>query len=94
MTNFVFMNNQTTSLEFSHFPVMLMKFYRYLHPSSKKILDCTFGGGGYTKEILKFKNTSVYAIDRDNKVSINSKRITKKFPTRFKFYQIKFSQIT
>ena len=25
-------------------------------------IDCTFGQGGYTKEILKFKNTKVIAI--------------------------------
>ena len=51
------MNNQKTSLEYSHFPVMLNEVLKISLPESKKIIDCTFGGGGYSKEILKFPNT-------------------------------------
>ena len=88
------MNNQTTSLEFSHFPVMLDEVLKISAPASKKnFIDCTFGGGGYTKEILKFSNTNVHAIDRDKKVSSVAKKLQKKFPSRFKFYQIRFSQL-
>ena len=88
------MNNQTTSLEFSHFPVMLDEIIKISSPASKKnFIDCTLGGGGYTKEILKFSNTYVYAIDRDKKALSIAKNLQKKFPSRFKFYQIKFSQL-
>ena len=88
------MNNQTTSLEFSHFPVMLDEVLKISHPlPEKKFIDCTFGGGGYSKEILKFSNTSVQAIDRDAKALSIAKVLEKKFPRRFKFYQIKFSQL-
>jgi len=88
------MNNQTISLEFSHFPVMLDEVLKISSPlSEKKFIDCTFGGGGYTKEILKFSNTSVQAIDRDVKVLSIAKEFEKKFPSRFKFYPIKFSQL-
>ena len=88
------MNNQTTSLEFSHFPVMLDEVLKISAPASKKnFIDCTFGGGGYTKEILKFSNTNVHAIDRDKKASSVAKKLQKKFPSRFKFYQIRFSQL-
>ena len=88
------MNNQTSSLEFSHFPVMLNEVLKISSPlHEKKFIDCTFGGGGYTKEILKFSNTSVKAIDRDVKALSIAKAIEKKFPSRFKFYQIKFSQL-
>ena len=88
------MNNQITSLESSHFPVMLNEVLKISSLSSnKKFVDCTFGGGGYSKEILKFSNTTVQAIDRDKKVLKKAKELEKKFPQRFKFYQAKFSQL-
>ena len=88
------MNNQLTSLELSHFPVMLSEVLKISSLSSnKKIIDCTFGGGGYSKEILKFSNTTVQAIDRDKKASIIANELEKKFPQRFRFYQAKFSQL-
>ena len=62
------MNNQLTSLEFSHFPVMLNEVLKISSLSSnKKFIDCTFGGGGYSREILKFPKTTIQAIDRDKK---------------------------
>ena len=88
------MNNQLTSLESSHFPVMLNEVLKISSLSSnKKFIDCTFGGGGYSREILKFSNTTVQAIDRDEKASIIAEELEKKFPERFRFYQAKFSQL-
>ena len=88
------MNNQNLSLEFSHFPVMLKEVIRVSSPStSKKFIDCTFGGGGYSKEILKFSHTNIQAFDRDQKVLPIAKELESKFPKRFKFYQVKFSQL-
>ncbi len=88
------MNNQTSSLEFSHFPVMLNEVLKISHPSSrKKYIDCTFGGGGYSKAILKFSNSHVQAIDRDKDTLSIAKKLEKQFPNRFKFYQKKFSQL-
>ena len=88
------MNNQISSLELSHFPVMLDEVLKLSSLSSnKKFIDCTFGGGGYSKEILKFSNTTVYAIDRDEKALTVAKDLEKKFPQRFKFYQTKFSKL-
>ena len=58
-----------------------------------KFVDCTFGGGSFSQEILKFSNTKVYAIDRDKKVIPKAKDLEKKFSRRFKFYQKKFSQL-
>ena len=46
---------------------MLNEVLKISSPLSQKIIDCTFGGGGYSREILKFSNTFVKAIDRDNK---------------------------
>ena len=88
------MNNQSSSLEFSHFPVMLNEVLKIASPSTKKkFIDCTFGGGGYSKEILKFSETYVKAIDRDKKALSIAKELESKFPQRFKFYQLKFSQL-
>ena len=88
------MNNLTTSLGFSHFPVMLNEVIKITLPSpKKKFIDCTFGGGGYSKEILKFSETYVKAIDRDKNALSIAKKLEKKFPRRFKFYQLKFSQL-
>ena len=62
------MNNQTSSLEFSHFPVMLNEIIKiFITLNGRNFIDCTFGGGGYSKEILKFSKTKVQAIDRDKK---------------------------
>ena len=88
------MKNQTTSLEFSHFPVMLSEIIDISSPSKGGFfVDCTFGGGGYTREILKFPNTRVIGLDRDATVLSIAKKLKKKFKKRFKFYQLRFSQI-
>ena len=88
------MNNHTSSLELSHFPVMLNEVINICSPSKGgKYIDCTFGGGGYSKELLKFSKTIVKGLDRDSKVKEIGKSLEKKFPERFKFYQTTFSQL-
>ena len=64
-----------------------------LPKSQKKFIDCTFGAGGYSKEILKFPQTFVKAIDRDEKSLKFAKELEKKFSNRFKFYQMRFSKL-
>ena len=50
-----------------HFPVMLEKILSIISPQhGGTFVDCTFGGGGYSKAILKHPNTKVLALDRDN----------------------------
>ena len=72
------MNNQTTSLESSHFPVMLNEVLNISSPANGgNFLDCTFGGGGYSKEILKFSKTKVQALDRDEKALLKLKNLKK-----------------
>ena len=74
------MNNLTSSLEFSHFPVMLNEILEISLPSNGgNFIDCTFGGGGYSKEILKFPNTNVLALDRDKNVLAIAKKLQIKF---------------
>ena len=73
---------------------MLNEVLKISSPSTgDKFIDCTFGGGGYSKEILKFSKTIVLAVDRDKKVLAEAKKIEKKYPKRFKFHQLKFSQL-
>jgi 16S rRNA (cytosine1402-N4)-methyltransferase len=88
------MKNHTSSLEFSHFPVMLNEIIKISTPiKGGTYIDCTFGGGGYSKQLLKFSNTIVKGLDRDNKVKELGKKLEKNFPQRFKFYQTTFSQL-
>jgi 16S rRNA (cytosine1402-N4)-methyltransferase len=88
------MNNHSSSLELSHFPVMLNEVIKISSPSKGGLyIDCTFGGGGYSNKILKFSNTIVKGIDRDNKAKILGDKLEKKFPKRFKFFQTTFSKL-
>ena len=88
------MKTQPSSLDFSHFPVMLSEVIRITSPKNGGMyLDCTFGGGGYSKAFLKFQNTRVIAIDRDNAVISIANELHKKFKKRFRFFRLKFSQI-
>ena len=88
------MKSQLSSLEYSHFPVMLSEVIKVSTPSKGGFfVDCTFGGGGYSSEFLKFSKTKVVGIDRDPSVISIAKKIEKKFKKRFKFYQSKFSLI-
>ncbi len=88
------MNSKTSSLEFSHFPVMLSEIIQVSNPQKGGLfVDCTFGGGGYSKALLQYRNTKVIAIDRDSNVTSIANKLKKKFKNRFKFYQLKFSQM-
>ena len=88
------MNNHSTSLEFSHLPVMLNEVIKISSPlKGGTFIDCTFGGGSYSKQLLKFPKTIVKGLDRDTKVKKIGNELEKKFPQRFKFHQITFSQL-
>jgi 16S rRNA (cytosine1402-N4)-methyltransferase len=88
------MKNQSPSLDLTHFPVMLNEVIKISSPSQGgKFIDCTFGGGGYSKQLLKFPKTLVRGLDRDKTVNIIAKKLENKFPNRFIFHQIKFSEL-
>ena len=88
------MNTQTSSLELSHFPVMLNEIIKITSPSQGgNFVDCTFGGGGYSRKLLKFSKTKVIAIDRDLAVASIAKNLKKEFQERFEFYHHKFSNL-
>ena len=88
------MNTLTSSLEFSHFPVMLSEIIQIASPEKGGLfIDCTFGGGSYSNALLKFPKTKVIGIDRDEAVISRANELQKKYQKRFKFYQIKFSEL-
>ena len=88
------MNFPQSSLEKKHFPVMLNEIIKTCRPEKGgNFIDCTFGAGGYSTELLKFPNTNVIALDRDKEVEKKAKNLEKKYPNRFKFYNEKFSNL-
>ncbi len=88
------MKTQKSSLELSHFPVMLSEVIEVSAPSKGGLfLDCTFGGGGYSSKLLQYPKTKVIGLDQDPSVFSIAKKLEKKFSNRFNFYQIKFSKI-
>ena len=47
---------------------MLTKSLKFQLHQKEVFVDCTFGGGGYSNEFLKFSKTKVVGIDRDPSV--------------------------
>jgi len=87
--------NATMSLEKTkHYPVMLNQVLSIISPQhGGTFIDCTFGGGGYSRAILEFPNTKVIAIDRDKLTEEYANDLIKKFPKRFNFFRDKFSNL-
>ena len=77
-----------------HDPVLLKEVISIISPQNGgTYIDCTFGQGGYSKKILSYPNTKVYAFDRDDKALNFASSIKKKYKERFYFKNKKFSQI-
>jgi 16S rRNA (cytosine1402-N4)-methyltransferase len=77
-----------------HYPVLLKEIISVITPQhGGTFIDCTFGQGGYSKEILKHKNTKVLALDRDIESKKKADQIEEKYPDRFLFKNLKFSKL-
>ena len=77
-----------------HYPVLLKEIISVITPQhGGTFIDCTFGQGGYTKAILKYKDTKVIGLDRDVKSKLIGNELKKKFDNRFLFKNLKFSQL-
>ena len=87
--------NATMSLDnIKHYPVMLDQILSIISPQhGGTFIDCTFGGGGYSRAILKYPGTKVFAIDRDKITEQQAEKLKKKFPDRFNFFISKFSNL-
>ncbi len=85
--------------EFYHEPVLINETLKYLLDSGSKTgytvyVDCTLGGGGYTKKILEESpEAKVIAIDRDVFAIKHCKKVLEKFAGRIIFVQGNFGNI-
>ena len=88
------MINSTLSSKSPHFSVMLDEVIKICSPDRGGVyIDCTFGGGGYSKKLLKSPKTKVIALDRDKFILSIAKELEKKHPNKFSFHEKKFSEI-
>ena len=88
------MTHLISSSEYTHYPVMLNEVIKICSPDKGgTFIDCTFGGGGYSKRLLQFSKTKVIALDRDEFIINISKELKKKYPKRFFFNKKKFSEV-
>ena len=88
------MNATILSNSEKHYPVLLKEILSIISPQNGgTFIDCTFGQGGYSKEILKFNNTKVIAIDRDPDCKDIADKIKQQYTKQFVFLNKKFSEI-
>ena len=61
-----------------HYPVLLKEIISIITPQyGGTFIDCTFGQGGYTREILRNDNNKVIGFDRDSESLKAAKEIEK-----------------
>ncbi len=71
--------------QINHTPVMLNEVLNFLNPKNKGLyIDCTFGGGGYTKSLLNSYDCKVLAIDRDSFAIQSGLKLRKTYSNRLK----------
>ena len=76
-----------------HQPVLLDEVLAALAPlAGARILDGTFGAGGYSRALLA-AGASVVAIDRDPRVVTHAEELAAAYPDRFRFVAGRFSQL-
>ncbi len=76
-----------------HEPVLLREVLEYLAPESgRACLDCTFGGGGHTRALLRC-GANVTALDRDPEAAPRAAQVTAEFPQTFRFVDLNFGQL-
>ncbi|MGV3650323.1 MAG: 16S rRNA (cytosine(1402)-N(4))-methyltransferase RsmH, partial [Devosia sp.] len=76
-----------------HVPVLLAEVLEALAPlDGARILDGTFGAGGYSRALLT-AGASVVAIDRDPNVLPHAERLKALHPDRFTFVPGQFSEL-
>lgn len=79
----------------AHQPVLLKKVTElFSEVPSGVILDCTFGGGGHARAILRdYPQLKVVGIDQDPDAALRAESFSKEFPERFHFYAVNFAQV-
>ena len=80
--------------DLKHLPVMADEVISYLQPKQKKkYIDGTFGQGGHSKKILSETECSVLGIDRDSQSQKYADELKKEYPSKFSFFNEKFSNL-
>lgn len=83
----------TRTMIAGHQPVLLHEVLDYLAPANgRTYLDCTFGGGGHTQEILR-RGASVVALDRDPSAQPRAALVQAQFPGTFTFVDLNFGEL-
>jgi 16S rRNA (cytosine1402-N4)-methyltransferase len=84
---------QPTASEPPHIPVLLDEVLEALAPlEGARIVDGTFGAGGYSRALLS-AGATVVALDRDPSIKPFADALAAKFPSRFSFVAGEFSAL-
>ena len=77
-----------------HYPVLLDEILSIISPQNGgTFIDCTFGQGGYSKAILKFPKTKIFALDRDVHSEKYANELKDKNQNRFFFENLNFGDL-
>jgi len=77
-----------------HTPVMMKEAIEALNVRDKlDYIDVTFGGGGYSREILKRADCRLLSIDKDPTVKGYAKKLKVKYKKRFTFINNDFANL-
>ena len=88
------MNATIISNNDKHYPVLLDEILSIISPQNGgTFIDCTFGQGGYSKAILKFPKTKIFALDRDIHSEKYANELKDKNQNRFFFHNLKFGEL-
>ncbi len=84
------MNSQNSG----HFPVMLPEVMAAISArDGETIIDCTFGGGGYSRSFLESANCKLIGLDRDPTAISRGLEMQKEFGDRLQLIETPFSKI-
>lgn len=76
-----------------HEPVLLREVLEFLAPEpGRTFLDCTFGGGGHTRALLR-SGAHVVALDRDPAAAPRAAAVAAEFPGAFRFVDRDFGAL-
>ena len=77
-----------------HIPVMIKEAIEALNVRDNlDYIDATFGGGGYSKEILEKADCNLLSIDKDPNVKNYAKKLKVKYKKRFTFVNDDFGNL-
>ncbi|MBP5191423.1 MAG: 16S rRNA (cytosine(1402)-N(4))-methyltransferase RsmH [Opitutales bacterium] len=77
-----------------HVSVLKAEVLQAFQGCSGRLFDGTFGGGGHTEALLERNpSLSIIAVDVDPEAAVRAERVKQRFPDRFQFFSMNFSEI-